>query len=85
MKFTFIHGNNFNTCFESVGVILLVSTYSIDNRKVGFLVVELSWKIFSQTGNVETYLLMKELEAVDTEEANMQLQSDVSDTYEQQR
>ena len=26
--------------------------------------IDLSWKIFSQTGNIETYLLMKELEIV---------------------
>jgi len=25
-------------------------------------VIDLTWKIFSQTGNIETYLLMKELE-----------------------
>ncbi|WP_084268737.1 YqzL family protein [Oceanobacillus damuensis] len=24
--------------------------------------IELTWKVFSQTGNIETYLLMKELE-----------------------
>ncbi|MCP8616895.1 YqzL family protein [Salirhabdus salicampi] len=24
--------------------------------------IELPWKVFSQTGNIETYLLMKELE-----------------------
>ncbi|WP_458412462.1 YqzL family protein [Schinkia sp. CFF1] len=24
--------------------------------------IELTWKIFSQTGNLETYLLMKEIE-----------------------
>ncbi|WP_339228155.1 YqzL family protein [Oceanobacillus sp. FSL K6-2867] len=24
--------------------------------------IELTWKIFSQTGNIETYLLLKELE-----------------------
>ncbi|MEC5422224.1 YqzL family protein [Virgibacillus sp. C22-A2] len=24
--------------------------------------VDLTWRIFSQTGNIETYLLMKELE-----------------------
>lgn len=29
---------------------------------MGFLVVDLTWKLFSQTGNIETYLLMKELE-----------------------
>ncbi|MCT2537594.1 YqzL family protein [Aquibacillus koreensis] len=26
--------------------------------------IDLSWKIFSQTGNIEAYLLMKELETV---------------------
>jgi len=30
---------------------------------VGFLVIDLTWKIFSQTGNIEAYLLMKELES----------------------
>lgn len=29
---------------------------------MGFLVVDITWKIFSQTGNIETYLLLKELE-----------------------
>ncbi|MFD2630859.1 YqzL family protein [Oceanobacillus kapialis] len=24
--------------------------------------IDLTWKVFSQTGNIETYLLMKELE-----------------------
>lgn len=31
-------------------------------RKVVFLVIDLTWKIFSQTGNIEAYLLLKELE-----------------------
>lgn len=31
-------------------------------RKVCFLVIDFVWKLFSQTGNIETYLLMKELE-----------------------
>jgi hypothetical protein len=30
---------------------------------VCFLVIDLVWKLFSQTGNIETYLLMKELES----------------------
>ncbi|QAS54156.1 YqzL family protein [Halobacillus litoralis] len=35
-------------------------------RKAVFLVRDkLSWNVFSQTGNVETYLLMKELESQD--------------------
>ncbi len=28
-----------------------------------FLVLDLYWNVFSKTGNIETYLLMKELEA----------------------
>ncbi len=35
-------------------------------RKAVFLVRDkLSWNVFSQTGSVETYLLMKELESQD--------------------
>ncbi|MRH43092.1 YqzL family protein [Aquibacillus halophilus] len=26
--------------------------------------IDFSWQIFSQTGNIETYLLMKELETI---------------------
>lgn len=37
------------------------------NRKAGFLVLDITWKVFSQTGNIETYLLFKELENVDNE------------------
>ncbi len=29
---------------------------------MGFLVIDLTWRLFSQTGNIETYLLLKELE-----------------------
>lgn len=32
-------------------------------RKGVFLVLDLYWNVFRQTGNIETYLLMKELEA----------------------
>ncbi len=31
-------------------------------RKAGFLVIDFTWKLFSQTGSIETYLLLKELE-----------------------
>ncbi|MFC7320915.1 YqzL family protein [Halobacillus campisalis] len=31
-------------------------------RKAVFLVLDLSWNLFRRTGNIETYLLMKELE-----------------------
>lgn len=27
-----------------------------------FQLIDLTWKLFSETGNIETYLLMKELE-----------------------
>ena len=30
--------------------------------KVGFQMLDFTWKVFSQTGNVDTYLLFKELE-----------------------
>jgi hypothetical protein len=45
-------------------------------RKVGFLVVDLSWKVFSQTGNIETYLLMKELENAISVQENGQAESE---------
>ncbi|WP_390216914.1 YqzL family protein [Halobacillus seohaensis] len=40
-------------------------------RKAVFLVLDLSWHVFRQTGNIDTYLLMKELEDNgDTKEDN---------------
>lgn len=53
---------NFNTNdFDGAGSFY---TYTIilTKRKVGFLVIDLTWKIFCQTGNIEAYLLLKELE-----------------------
>lgn len=41
-------------------------------RKVGFLVLDLTWKLFSQTGNIETYLLLKQLEDESTINGTMQ-------------
>lgn len=32
------------------------------NRKVGLFMLNFTWNVFSQTGNVDTYLLFKELE-----------------------
>lgn len=29
--------------------------------------LDITWKVFSETGNIETYLLLKELENVDDE------------------
>lgn len=29
---------------------------------MGFLVIDVTWKLFIETGNIETYLLLKELE-----------------------
>ncbi|WP_369413999.1 YqzL family protein [Gracilibacillus salinarum] len=31
--------------------------------KVRFIVIDVPWKIFSQTGNIEAYLWMKEVES----------------------
>lgn len=31
-------------------------------RKVGIFLLEFTWKIFCMTGNIDTYLLFKELE-----------------------
>ncbi|MCZ0704031.1 hypothetical protein J2T56_002255 [Natronobacillus azotifigens] len=45
--------------------------------------VDLPWKFFSQTGNVETYLLMKELESVDEEEVSM-IPANITDFIDQQ-
>jgi len=32
------------------------------NGKVGFSMMDFTWRVFSQTGNIDTYLLFKELE-----------------------
>lgn len=38
--------------------------------------VDLTWKIFSQTGNIETYLLMKELENATSVQEHGQAESE---------
>ncbi|WP_087971706.1 YqzL family protein [Oceanobacillus rekensis] len=38
--------------------------------------VDLTWKVFSQTGNIETYLLMKELENATSVQENGQAESE---------
>ncbi|MFC4022762.1 YqzL family protein [Oceanobacillus longus] len=38
--------------------------------------VDLSWKVFSQTGNIETYLLMKELENATPKEEHGQAETE---------
>lgn len=43
----------------------------LTNRKVGFLLLDVTWKMFFETGNIEAYLLLKELEIEnDTEDKN---------------
>ncbi len=37
-------------------------TKLVDNTKGGVFMLDLAWKLFSQTGNIDTYLLLKELE-----------------------
>ncbi|CQR46878.1 hypothetical protein BN1058_01162 [Paraliobacillus sp. PM-2] len=41
--------------------------------------IDLSWRIFSQTGNIETYLLMKEIEAVYDESGTAQYEEVVKE------
>ncbi|SFA70443.1 YqzL-like protein [Lentibacillus halodurans] len=36
--------------------------------------IDFTWKLFSQTGNIETYLLLKELEKSESTEHNDNLQ-----------
>jgi hypothetical protein len=38
------------------------------NRKVRFIVIDVPWKIFSQTGNIEAYLWMKQMELEEPED-----------------
>ncbi|MFG6114296.1 YqzL family protein [Halobacillus sp. MO56] len=40
--------------------------------------LDLPWKVFSQTGNIETYLLMKEMEKQAPQEEESQEQETVS-------
>ncbi|WP_202409598.1 MULTISPECIES: YqzL family protein [Halobacillus] len=43
---------------------------SANKRKAVFLVLDnLSWNVFRQTGNVETYLMMKEFESQDQQQS----------------
>lgn len=43
--------------------------------KVGLFLLDLTWKVFCMTGNIDTYLLMKELESLeeDMEEQTIEL------------
>ena len=45
---------------------------------MGFLVIELTWKIFSQTGNIETYLLLKEIENATSKQEFGQTETEVT-------
>nr|WP_285853523.1 YqzL family protein [Oceanobacillus luteolus] len=59
-------------------VNLEIETFSNHNRKAGFLVLDITWKVFSQTGNIETYLLLKELENVKSENHDQGNEFDLS-------
>ncbi|MBM7569632.1 YqzL family protein [Aquibacillus albus] len=41
--------------------------------------IDFSWKIFSQTGNIETYLLMKELEDIYNEDDSFHMDDEVTE------
>jgi len=43
---------------------------------VVFLVIDVTWKLFSQTGNIEAYLLLKELEKDPLENKNVEVEYD---------
>ena len=40
--------------------------------------LDITWKVFSQTGNIETYLLLKEMENVGVQVKNEQIESEVN-------
>lgn len=42
--------------------ISLIKYNTFEDGKGGLFVIDLTWKLFSQTGNIETYLLLKEME-----------------------
>lgn len=46
--------------------------------------VDLTWKVFSQTGNIETYLLMKELENASSQQEMGKTEQEVSATMDSQ-
>lgn len=48
-------------------------------RKVGFLVIDLTWRLFSHTGNIETYLLWKELESDSSINSSAQNENEVDE------
>lgn len=43
--------------------------------------IDLTWKLFSKTGNIETYLLLKELEESNmSKESNQEMVSRIEDS-----
>ena len=44
--------------------------------------LDISWKVFSQTGNIETYLLMKEMESLGVQVENEQVENEVNEMDE---
>ncbi len=53
----------FNTdFFKCNGHAINIKMFSKKQRKVVFLVIDETWQLFCQTGNIEAYLLLKELE-----------------------
>jgi hypothetical protein len=48
------------------------------SRKVEFKLLDFSWKVFSITGNIDTYLLMKEIEQDYTEPLSDESEEEIS-------
>ena len=43
---------------------------------MAFLMIDVTWKLFCQTGNIEAYLLLKELEKAPLENKNVEVKRD---------
>ncbi|MDY7221893.1 YqzL family protein [Halalkalibacterium halodurans] len=50
----------------------MLRTFKSFYRKVESEVLDLSWKVFEKTGNVDTYLLIKEIERASDQQSQME-------------
>lgn len=66
---------------NSFSAVNLSNRYNsfLKNRKAGFLVLDITWKVFSQTGNIETYLLLKEMESLGVQVENGQMENEITE------
>lgn len=72
-----------NTAFLTQwGARLRLNKLSEFDRKVESDMLDFSWKVFSMTGNVDTYLLVKELERDSSDEQIKRDDSEDTDTLD---